>query len=110
IAATSPAACNSRTGAARWRSGEHNTDAVKTTAPGGVGILRPVRTAAADAALENNSATLSGASEIDADRDVTARQFGKGSCVRVQLCECFVLCQCLLYLSVHFPTGIARRD
>jgi hypothetical protein len=28
-------------------------------------------------------ATLSGASEIDADRDVTARQFGKGSCVRV---------------------------
>src|SRR5258707_12859705 len=55
-------------------------------------------------------ATLSGASEIDADRDVTALQFGKGSCVRVQLCECFVLCQCLLYLSVHFPTGIARRD
>ena len=55
-------------------------------------------------------ATLSGASEIDADRDVTARQFGKGSCVRVQLCECFVLCQRLLYLSLHFPTGIARRD
>src|SRR6266436_1592177 len=54
--------------------------------------------------------TPCGASEIDADRDVTARQFGKGNCVRVQLCECFVLCQCLLYLSVHFPTGIARRD
>ena len=29
-------------------------------------------------------ATLSGASEIDAYRDVTARQFGKGSCVRVK--------------------------
>jgi hypothetical protein len=34
----------------------------------------------------------------------------KVACVRVQLCECLVLCQCLLCLSVHFPTGIARRD
>src|ERR1700681_3831128 len=46
--------------AARCRGGEHNTDAVKTTALGGVGTLRPVRTAAADAAhrtsiLESNA-------------------------------------------------------
>src|SRR5947207_12142850 len=30
--------------------------------------------------------------------------------MRQQLGECFVLCQCLLYLSVRFPTGIARSD
>jgi len=50
---------SARPTAARCRSGEHNTDAVKTTALGGVGTLRPVRTAAADAAhrtsiLESN--------------------------------------------------------
>src|SRR4029450_2692013 len=55
-------------------------------------------------------ASLSGASEIEANRDAAAFQLGKGKCVRVQLRKCFVLCHCLLYLSVHFPTGIARRD
>jgi hypothetical protein len=49
--------------------------AFKTTALVGVGILRPVRTAAAGAAHRYSKATpatLGGASEIDADRDATA--------------------------------------
>jgi len=37
--------------------------------------------------------------EIDADGDVAGRQFGKGSCMCVQLRECFVLCHCLLHLA-----------
>jgi hypothetical protein len=51
--------------------------------------LRPVRTAARPMRLTEpqyskaTPATLGGASEIDADRDATAFQFGKGSCVRV---------------------------
>src|SRR5262245_42836895 len=55
-------------------------------------------------------ASLSGVSEIDADRDVTACQLGKGGRLRPQFRKCLVLCHRLLYLSVHFPTGIACRD
>ena len=79
---------SARPTAARCRGGEHNTDAVKTTALGGVGTLLPVRTAARPMRLTEpqyskaTPATLSGASEIDADRDATALQFGKGFTAR----------------------------
>jgi hypothetical protein len=49
-------------------------------------------------------------SEIDADRDVAAHQLGDGGCMGQQLRVCGVLCQTLLRLAVHFPTGIARNN
>src|SRR2546422_10728280 len=49
-------------------------------------------------------------SEIDADGDVAGRQFGKGSCMCIQLRERFVFCHGLLHLAIHFPTGVARDN
>src|SRR5258708_26247222 len=49
-------------------------------------------------------------SELDADADVTAHQFGKGSCMCIQLRECRVVCYFLLRLAIYFPTGIARDN
>src|SRR3984893_4272183 len=48
--------------------------------------------------------------DIYADGDVASRQFGKGSCMCVQLRECRVVCYFLLRLAIHFPTGVARDN
>ena len=78
--------------------------------PGDVHLHLARAAAASGVTSEPDSSWRSLSSNIDADRDVAARQLGKRSCMCPQLCERFVLCHCLLYLSVYFPTGVARRN
>src|SRR5258707_14168225 len=78
--------------------------------PGDVHLHLARAAAASRVTSEPDSSWRSLSSNIDADGDIAARQLGKRSCMCPQLRECFVLCHCLLYLSVYFPTGVARRN